>query len=128
MDDELRGLLDEFSPEVRRLALSLRARVRDLVPDAEEKLLQGYKSLGYGFGSGMKDRFAAISPHSKHVNLQFPRGVELPDPAGLLEGTGKAMRHVKVRTEETMESGEIRELIESAAKLARRSGRFAPRE
>lgn len=119
MDDSLRELLDSFDPEVQRLALSLRARLRDLVPDAQEKVIGGYKSINYAFGSGMRDQFAAIVLHKEHINLQFPRGVDLPDPRGLLEGTGKGMRHVKVRTDETIRSDEVKELVESAAALAR---------
>jgi hypothetical protein len=116
MDDSLRELLDSFSSEVRQLALSLRARIRELVPDAQEKVMRGYKSLNYGFE---RDQFAAIVLHSERVNLQFPRGTDLPDPARLLEGTGKSMRHVKVRSEETAQSEEVRKRIESAAALAR---------
>ncbi|MBA2443686.1 MAG: DUF1801 domain-containing protein [Rubrobacter sp.] len=119
MEDDLQLLLDDFNPEVQQLSLSVRARVFDLVPDAQEKVMRGYKSLSYGFGSGMKWQFASIVLHGERVNLQFHRATELPDPAGLLEGTGKAMRHVKIRTEEIIQSEEVRELIESAAALAR---------
>jgi hypothetical protein len=119
MDDSLRELLDGFDPEVRRLALSLRDRVRDLAPDAQEKVMGGYKSINYSFGSSMRDQFAAIVLHKEHINLQFPRGVDLPDPGRMLEGTGKAMRHVKIRTDETIRSDEVKELVESAATLAR---------
>jgi hypothetical protein len=118
MDASLQELLGGFTPEVQQLALSLRARVRDLVPDGQEKVMGGYKSINYGFGSGMS-QFAAIVLHSAHVNLQFPRGVDLPDPAGLLEGTGKAMRHVKIWTDEKIQSREVKELVESAAALGR---------
>ncbi|MGI8909589.1 MAG: DUF1801 domain-containing protein [Rubrobacteraceae bacterium] len=117
--DELRELLGDFRPEVRELVLSLRARIFELVPDAEEKVMRGYKSLSFGVGGGMKDQFAAIVLHGERVNLQFHRGTDLPDPAGLLEGTGKTMRHVKIRTDETVRSEEVRALIESAAALAR---------
>jgi hypothetical protein len=41
-------------------------------------------------------------------------GAELPDPAGLLEGTGKKLRHAKVRSVEDAERPEIRALIERA--------------
>lgn len=85
MGDGFQDLLDEFSPKVQQLARSLRARVRNLVPEARENVLAGYKSLGYGFGSGMRDQFVAIVPHREHVNLQFHRGVELSDPAALLQ-------------------------------------------
>lgn len=117
--DDLRPLLDEFSPEVEHLATSVRVRIFELVPDAHEKVMRGYNSLSYGFASGMKEQFAFIVLHRERVNLQLHRATELPDPAGLLEGTGKVMRHVKVQTEETAQSGEVGELIESAAGLAR---------
>ena len=119
MDDSLRELLDGFDPEVRRLALSLRDRVRDLVPEAQEKVMGGYKSINYSLGSSMRDQFAAIVLHKEHINLQFPRGVDLPDSGRMLEGTGKAMRHVKIRTDETIRSDEVKELVQSAATLAR---------
>ncbi|MGH2543801.1 MAG: DUF1801 domain-containing protein [Ardenticatenaceae bacterium] len=121
MNDSLQELLGEFSPEVQQLALSVRARIRGLAPDADEKVMKGYNSLSYSFGSGMKGQFAAISLHRQRVNLQFPRGTELPDPAGLLEGTGKAMRHVKISQEETVQSEEVGKLIEAAAALARQN-------
>lgn len=119
MNNGLRELLDEFGPEVQQLALSVRERIRELAPEAREKVYTGYKSLNYGFGSDMKDQFAAIGLHKERVNLQFPRGVDLPDPSGLLEGTGKAMRHVKIRDNEIAQSGEVGDLITSAAALAR---------
>jgi hypothetical protein len=91
----------------------------ELVPDAQEKVMRGYNSLSYGLPSGMKEQFASIVLHRERVNLQSHRATELSDPDRLLEGTGKAMRHVKVQTEETAQSREVGELIESAAALAR---------
>ncbi len=119
LDDDLRRLLDDFSPEVQHLAVSVRARIFELVPDAQEKVMRGYNSLSYGLASGMKEQFASIVLHRERVNLQLHLATELPDPVGLLEGTGKAMRHVKVRTQETAQSEEVGDLIESAAALAR---------
>ena len=98
MDDDLRRLLDDFSPEVQHLATSVRARIFELAPDAQVKVMRGYNSLSYSFASGMKEQFASIVLHRERVNLQLHRATELTDPAGLLEGTGKTMRHVKVQT------------------------------
>lgn len=39
---------------------------------------------------------AALGSHKDHVNLQLTRGAELIDPKGIVEGTGKSMRHVKL--------------------------------
>jgi hypothetical protein len=118
MNESLQELLDEFSPEVRRLVLSVRERIRELVPEAQEKVMKGHKAISYNFGSGMKDQFAALVLHRAHVNLQFPQGTLLPDPAGLLEGTGKSMRHVKIREEATVRREEVRRLVEAAAARA----------
>jgi len=51
-----------------------------------------------------------------HVNLMFPRGVDLKDPEGLLEGSGKAMRHVKMRLCADVDRPGVRQLIRQARK------------
>ena len=48
----------------------------------------------------MRDFSFAIIPHKAHVNLQLADGVDLPNPDGHIEGTGKRVRHVKVRSVE----------------------------
>jgi hypothetical protein len=55
-----------------------------------------------------------------HVTFGFPRGTELPDPAHLLEGTGKKLRHVKIREKEQLVDANLRDLILSAVSLNRR--------
>jgi len=52
-----------------------------------------------------------------HVTFGFLRGTSLPDPEGLLEGTGKNLRHVKLRTAEDLQEPAVRKLIEAAARL-----------
>jgi hypothetical protein len=48
------------------------------------------------------------------VTFGFLCGTSLPDPAGLLEGTGKNLRHVKLRTAEDVSTPALRKLIEAA--------------
>jgi hypothetical protein len=52
----------------------------------------------------------------KHVTFGFLRGTSLPDPAGLLEGTGKNLRHVKVKSLDDLRNPALRKLIEAAAR------------
>ena len=52
-----------------------------------------------------------------HVTFGFLRGTSLPDPAGLLQGTGKNVRHVKLRTAEDVKEPALRKLIEVAGRL-----------
>ena len=58
--------------------------------------------------------FAYVNAFKAHVNVGFFRGAELADPAGLLEGTGKHMRHVKLRPGGDIDAAALTKLVESA--------------
>ena len=58
--------------------------------------------------------FGYVNAFKAHVNVGFFQGAELPDPAGLLEGSGKYMRHVKLRPGAAMNSAALRKLIDEA--------------
>ena len=58
--------------------------------------------------------FAYVDAFSAHVNVGFFQGAELDDPAGLLEGTGKFMRHVKIKPGRPVNETALRALIERA--------------
>jgi hypothetical protein len=58
--------------------------------------------------------FAYVDTFTAHVNVGFFRGAELADPSGLLEGTGKAMRHVKLRPEHEIDAAALATLINAA--------------
>jgi hypothetical protein len=58
--------------------------------------------------------FGYVNAFKAHVNVGFYRGAELRDRAGLLEGNGKYMRHVKLRPGAPIDSAALRELIEEA--------------
>ena len=66
--------------------------------------------------------FAYVDAFTSHVNVGFFAGAGLADPAGLLEGTGKYMRHVKLRPGRDIDGGALVSLIESAyADIKRRT-------
>ena len=58
--------------------------------------------------------FGEVNAFKAHVNVGFFRGAELSDPTRLLEGTGKFMRHVKLRPERDVDAGALKKLIETA--------------
>ncbi len=64
--------------------------------------------------------FAYVDAFTAHVNVGFFGGAELPDPAGLLEGTGKFMRHVKLKPGQDIDRRALSSLIESAYSEIRR--------
>src|SRR5262245_8450840 len=58
--------------------------------------------------------FAYVDAFQAHVNVGFFLGAELADPDGLLEGTGKFMRHTKLRSDRPVDERALTRLIESA--------------
>ena len=58
-----------------------------------------------------------IGAMKAYVNFGFYRGTELPDPDGLLEGTGKKLRHVKLRQSPTTREDALKKLVEEAVRL-----------
>jgi hypothetical protein len=114
-------MLSAFPAEVQAVAHRLREVILSLHPDAHEVVWRVERSAGYGLGPRkMQDQYAYLRPHARHVNLGFMRGAVLPDPEGLLQGTGKALRHVKVRDPGEAEHPALRALLE-AARLERQT-------
>ena len=113
MADDIDEFLQDYAPEVRQLAQTLRQHVVEVVPDSTETLHPGWKVISYG----LQKKFCAIAPHSKWVNLQFHAGAALEDPEHLLDGTGKSMRHVRVTPQSGVPTG-VADLLSKAADLA----------
>ena len=59
----------------------------------------------------MRDLLFALIPHASWVNLQLADGALLPNADGLIEGTGKRIRHVKVRSAEVAGSARLRDIV-----------------
>lgn len=77
--------------------------------DVRELLHDGHPTACVGEAA-----FCYVNAFTAHVNVGFFLGAELPDPNGLLEGTGKFMRHVKLRPEHEVDARALKHLIEAA--------------
>ncbi|HKP52906.1 MAG TPA: DUF1801 domain-containing protein [Chloroflexia bacterium] len=106
--------LEPRPPAVRDLAMRTCALVREVMPDAIGEVHPGRNNIIFGSGRKMAEWICYVSPMNSYVNLGFLRGTELPDPKGLLEGTGKLLRHVKIRSAEDLERPAVRELLAAA--------------
>ena len=115
---EGRAWIDEYvarAGKMQGVLKGLRALVKKTVAGCEEYVnpwkIPSFDSNGTvcGFMTG-----------KEHVTFIFLRGAALPDPEGLLEGTGKSVRHVKVRTVKDLKRPALKKLIVEAAKLNKR--------
>ena len=111
-DAEFRAMLAESPDLVAQLAMQARALIFDVLPQTVEVVWPHQRIAGFGTGpKKMTEHFVWLAPHSKHVVLGFYYGSELPAPAGLLEGTGRLMRHVKIRAASDLANPELRRLV-----------------
>ena len=96
---------DELGAIARRWFQVLRGRGDDV----RELLHDGHPTACVGDAA-----FAYVNAFRAHVNVGFFCGATLPDPDGLLEGTGRFMRHVKLRPGRDVDAEALRRLIETA--------------
>ena len=106
-----RHLAATASAEVAAIARAVRAVVLEEFAGAVEWFDGGNGLLAIGSRRAMRDLLFAIIPHRSHVNLQLADGADLPNEDGLIEGTGKRIRHVKVRSAEAAGSPAVRRAI-----------------
>jgi hypothetical protein len=93
--------------------------IRTILPSVTEKVYPGWKVIQYGAGDRREDVFAVISPQRERINLGLANGAGLPDPEGLLEGTGAGIRHIKIASAEAAEAPAVRELVAGALKATK---------
>ena len=109
------AILKPHTPEVCEIARALRTLIGKLHPDAVETPRIGERCTTYGIGpKKMTEAYAHIMPLKGAVNLGFYHGLALPDASALLEGTGKAARHVKIKTLGEVKSPDIKTLLLAA--------------
>ena len=106
-------ILEGNAHEVIATAHALRAAVKSAMPDVVEQIDFGNGLLAFGRSMAMRDLLFAIIPHKSHVNLQLADGADLPNADGSIEGTGKRIRHVKVRSVEAATSPAVRNAIDA---------------
>lgn len=97
-DDAMRRLVQPWFEELRGCGADLRECLHD-----------GYPTACAGDAA-----FAYVGAFRAHANLGFFHGVDLDDPAGLLQGSGKRMRHVKLQAGRLPEAAALRDLIAAA--------------
>jgi hypothetical protein len=115
-EKQLAGFMAKYGPEVVRVARSARRKLRSLLPGAHELVYDNYNALAIGFGPTERasDAILSIALYPRWVSLFFLRGVGLPDPAGLLRGSGNRVRSIKLDHASLLDSAAVRKLIKVA--------------
>src|SRR3954452_3470411 len=104
LEADVERLLSEHFPALQAIERALRATIRREFPGAVEQVDFGNKLIAFGRSMKIRGLLFAIIAHKTWVNLQLADGAQLPDPDGIIEGTGKRIRHVKIRSVEAASS------------------------
>lgn len=116
-------LLDGVETNLVTIAHRLRELILEVDPNAMETVRLGDNAATFGVGpKKMTDGYAYIMPRRGYVNLGFYQGAMLADPESLLEGTGKGLRHVKIRSLADADRPGVRALVASALERRRSGG------
>jgi hypothetical protein len=116
---ELLDLLKTYDRGVQELTIALRELVLEAMAPCCEYIFEVYiVALHYGPTPRMKDAICYIGVIKDHVNPGFLQGSELADPERILEGTGKEMRHIKIRQMSDLLRPAIRAYLREACERA----------
>jgi hypothetical protein len=108
-------------PVLRPVCESLRTLIASQHAGCVEIVWPNLKIASFGvWPRKMTQHYAYIAVQSSNINLGFYHGASLADPTGLLEGTGKQLRHVKIRDLSSARSAAVARLLRQA--IAERSG------
>ena len=108
-DPAIDSWMREHSDELGLIAQRWFEVMRGCGDDVRELLHDGHPTACVADAA-----FGYVNAFKAHVNVGFFRGAEIADPDGLLEGTGKFMRHAKLRSEHDVNPAALRKLIETA--------------
>ena len=108
-DPAIEAWMRDHSGELGAIARRWFELMRGCGDDVRELLHDGHPTACVGDAA-----FAYVNAFRAHVNVGFFRGAEIADPRGLLEGTGKFMRHVKLGPGREVDAGALMKLIETA--------------
>ena len=124
---QVRALIAKFAPAHLRLIGAMRRWLRKRLPTAHEVVYE-YHNLGavvisFSPNEHGYEGVLAIRASANGVQLYFNRGKELPDPANLLQGSGKQVRSIDMEGASTLARPEVARLIDEA--IARNGVPFA---
>jgi len=107
-------LLDRYSGPVRNLALRARDLIFQVLPGVQETVDESAPVIGYSYGHGYKGVVCTLILSKSGVKLGLNGGAHLSDPNGLLEGTGKVHKYIRLETVAALRRPGLRQLLREA--------------
>lgn len=118
---QLAGFIAKFSPDMARLIRAARAKMRRRLPNALELVYDNYNFFVIGYGPNEKAGQAifSLAAHAKGLALCFLQGAGLPDPHGILRGSGNVVRSIRLESAADLDRPDVRALVDAALEHAK---------
>jgi hypothetical protein len=115
-DAQLREFIARYSPPIAKRARAVLAKMRQRLAGATELVYDNYNGLVIGFAPSERASEAPFSivVYPKYVRLFFLDGADLPDPDGLLDGSGKIVRSIVVDDAAVIDRPAVKRLMTEA--------------
>jgi hypothetical protein len=128
LEGRIEAMIAKYDAAVAAALRDARRRLRAQFERGYELVFDNYNALVFGISPSDKSRdaFVSIAGYPKWVTLFFLHGATLPDPHGLLVGTGKQVRSIRLDDPAQMDTPAVRALIAAAAKAQRAALAAAP--
>jgi hypothetical protein len=120
-EKQLKGFIGKFDPKNQALIRAVRKLFRKRLPRANELVWDNYNFfvIGYSPTERPSDTFFSIAAGANGVGLAFYRGATLPDPHGILLGSGSQNRFIRIESLKTLVSPHVDALISAAIAQSR---------
>jgi len=112
----IESFIAKYTPAIAAQLRDARQRLRAHFPRGVEMVFDNYNALVFGIGPTDRTResFISIAGYPKWVTLFFLNGADLDDPQGLLEGDGKQVRGIRLKTPADLDAPAVAALIAQA--------------
>lgn len=117
-ESQIEEFIAKYSPEIAKQLRETRTRLRSFFPSGFELVFNNYNALVFGISptEQASEAFISIAGYPRWVTLFFLRGAKLRDPKGLLEGSGKQVRSIRLKTPADINKPEVESLIAQAVR------------
>ncbi len=116
MDASTEDILSKYNEKISTLGFQLREFLLKNIDNIEEQPDETANIIGFNYGTGYKDLICTIIPSKKGIKLGFYKGIELPDPAKLLTGSGKVHKFVEINSAKAISNPALKKLLNEAIK------------
>jgi uncharacterized protein DUF1801 len=115
-EKQLKSFIDKFAPKHQAVIRAMRKALRKRLPTANELAYDNYNffALGYCSTERPSDCIVSIAAAANGVGLSFYYGATLPDPHGILLGSGNQNRFIRIESAEMLTRPEVEALIAAA--------------